>query len=211
MKYPRDFTYDDMINASKLNYIYPMVFYDEVFLQISLFIPVIEDYYFISNYGRIFSCMTGRIFGTSYKKDGYEYASLKVKDGDMRSYSVHRLEMMCFQPIENAYLYEVNHKNGNKRNNHLSNLEWVTSETNLRHAYLTSIAPYGENHYWTTITDAEAIKICELLDQGLKDTEISILLFNGPEKINVIRNIRLGYSWKNVSANYNFMKNKSIY
>lgn len=105
MKYPKNFTHDDMINATRLKYIIPIHFYDEVFLQISLFVPVIEDYYFISNYGRIFSCMTGRLFGTSYKKDGYEYASLKVKDADMRSYSIHRLVMMCFHPIENAYMY----------------------------------------------------------------------------------------------------------
>lgn len=208
MKYPKNFTHDDMINASKLKYITPIYYYDEVFIQISLYVPVIEDYYFISNYGRIFSCMTGRIFGTSYKNDGYEYANLKVKDADTRSYSVHRLVMMCFCPIDNAYMYEVNHKDGNKRNNHLSNLEWMTSEMNLRHAYLTHIAPYGENHYWTTITDEEAVKICELLDQGLRDSEISILLFNSPDKVNVIRNIRLGYSWKNVSANYSFIKNK---
>lgn len=48
--------------------------------------------------------------------------------------AVHRLVMMTFKPIKKMEELTIDHKNHNKRNNELSNLEWVTRETNLARA-----------------------------------------------------------------------------
>lgn len=56
------------------------------------------------------------------------------KDRIQKWYLVHRLKAIVFIPnIENKE--QVNHIDGNKSNNDLSNLEWVTRSENMRHAY----------------------------------------------------------------------------
>ena len=49
-------------------------------------------------------------------------------------FMVHRLVMETFNPIDNSQLLQVNHKDGNKHNNNINNLEWVTNMENMHHA-----------------------------------------------------------------------------
>lgn len=56
-------------------------------------------------------------------------------DGKRHRYSVHRLILENFKPVENMDKMQVNHIDGNKWNNKLSNLEWVTCSENNKHAH----------------------------------------------------------------------------
>ena len=65
-------------------------------------------------------------------KWGYLYLSLRENKKDKYRF-IHRLVALCFIPNpENKP--EVNHIDGNKLNNHVSNLEWATSQENENHA-----------------------------------------------------------------------------
>lgn len=65
------------------------------------------------------------------------------KEGKQKKYHVHRLVAMAFLPnyFEGA---QVNHKDGNKTNNHASNLEFVTASENQKHAFATGLSKISE-------------------------------------------------------------------
>lgn len=67
-----------------------------------------------------------------YKVDLY-------RNGHSVSRRIHRLVAKAFMPNPKN-LPEVNHKDGNKLNNNVENLEWVTNSKNMKHAYRTGIA-----------------------------------------------------------------------
>lgn len=107
-----------------------------------------EGLYQVSNLGRIFSpkrrgspgCI--RKFHTN--EDGYCKVGLRVNWKE-RKFSVHRLVAEAFIPNLKNKL-EINHKNGVKADNHVDNLEWVTSSENAIHAYKFGLrkGPKGE-------------------------------------------------------------------
>ena len=64
---------------------------------------------------------------------GYYHVALR-KDGDSKTFRIHRLVAESF--ISNPTGHpQVNHKDGNKTNNHVNNLEWTDNSGNLKHAY----------------------------------------------------------------------------
>lgn len=69
---------------------------------------------------------------TRYSK-GYEIVDL-YKNGKRKTVRVHRLVAEAFIP-NNDNKPEVNHIDGNKHNNNVDNLEWVTKKENCRHAW----------------------------------------------------------------------------
>lgn len=73
----------------------------------------------------------------NHKSSSYMQAVLCV-DGKKSMPMVHRLVAAAF--VENPRGYpEVNHKDGNKLNNHANNLEWVTRSMNNKHAWDTGL------------------------------------------------------------------------
>lgn len=70
-------------------------------------------------------------------KNGYMYVGLS-KDGKVKRFKVNRLVAEAF--IDNPYNLPVtNHKNGDKTNNTVGNLEWTSYSENLKHAYKTGL------------------------------------------------------------------------
>jgi hypothetical protein len=96
--------------------------------------------YKVSNLGRIMTIKTKYIKKLSLSEQGYVrvlLASEKRNDENIKmddNYSVHRIMMLSFYPNPNADKLIVNHKNGIKYDNRLSNLEWCTYQDNTRHA-----------------------------------------------------------------------------
>ena len=66
--------------------------------------------------------------------NGYQYVNFKI-NGKNTNFAVHRIVANAFIPNPNGYT-EVNHKDYNKKNNCVDNLEWVSSSQNKQHSYL---------------------------------------------------------------------------
>jgi YesN/AraC family two-component response regulator len=94
------------------------------------------DYLLVSNYGTIKNAITGKIYKTSKNSNGYDCLNVVYSNGKRISTFVHRLVADTFlRFFDNSnYIFEVNHIDGNKNNNHVTNLEWVTRKENLQHS-----------------------------------------------------------------------------
>lgn len=95
-----------------------------------IFVPVkgYEEHYMVSNKGRVFSDVKGHGF-VEIKgwKDRRGYQRIQLID--KKTYMIHRLVAQAFIPNpENKE--QVNHKDENKQNNCVENLEWMTNEEN---------------------------------------------------------------------------------
>lgn len=87
----------------------------------------IENGYMISDTGVVKTPIGKLLYGTD--KDGYQRVCVKNK-----LYRVHRLVAKAFIQNPNNYK-EVNHIDGNKKNNHASNLEWCSRGKNVKHSF----------------------------------------------------------------------------
>jgi hypothetical protein len=108
-------------------------------------IPGYEGLYQASTFGRIKSLVRRkeRVLKPTVRRDGY--ASVKICGKKQQRKLVHRLvaETFLANPQNKR---EVNHLDGNKTNNSISNLEWVSPSENKKHAYKTGliIQPRGK-------------------------------------------------------------------
>ena len=90
---------------------------------------LIDDRYIkVSSFGRVM-IKTGYISYGSTKQCGYKFIGINRK-----SYRVHRLICTSFNPIKNDEFLSVNHRDNNKTNNNITNLEWRTHQENVMHA-----------------------------------------------------------------------------
>lgn len=125
-----------------------------------------DEFYQASNLGRIRSIdrpqyrsdgsishyKKGKILKT--KDNGHGYKCVTIRRPNNFHY-VHRLVLGAFNPIENMAELEVNHKDGNKANNELKNLEWCTKSENMQHAYTTKLKPKGDDCSYAKVKFSE--------------------------------------------------------
>lgn len=109
-------------------------FFEEEWRSVGIFKGV--DYtgcYEVSNYGNIKSLDRGGFKGCMlkpYKRGGYLGVTL-YKDGIRHRGTIHQIEMNAFSPNPNPKVYtQINHKDENRFNNRLDNLEWCTAREN---------------------------------------------------------------------------------
>ena len=116
-----------------------------------------EGCYTIDENGKIFSKYKNKVMKTYINENGYEIVRL-YKNKKSRLMRVHRALLLSFvdQPADKPI---VNHKDGNKRNNTLSNLEWCTSSENNQHAIDTGLhgTDFNKKMYHVVIGDLDII------------------------------------------------------
>ena len=90
--------------------------------------------YEVNQFGQIRHKKRKQILKPRSNKGGYQYVNFKI-NGKNTNFAVHRIVANAFIPNPNGYT-EVNHKDYDRNNNCVDNLEWVTSSQNKTHAYL---------------------------------------------------------------------------
>ena len=113
--------------------------------------------YKISNLGKVKNKNTNNILKPIQNPRGYLSAFL-YKGGKVHNLKIHRLVAKAFLPNPNN-LPQVNHKDGNKSNNSITNLEWCSASDNIKHAFknglMSSNCKEKEEHKLHKLTQEE--------------------------------------------------------
>lgn len=160
--------------------------------------------YMVSNFGRVVSkerkvrfkhAVTGEehfrtlneILLKQYNsKFGYKFVQLRI-GGVPKNFTIHRLVAIAF--IDNPDNYKVvNHKNGNKIDNSIENLEWCTDVYNHEHATKNNLKPSGERVGSSKLNDACVKAIRGLAAKEWSDTDIAELFGVHRSTINLVKN-----------------------
>ena len=143
-------------------------------IEEEIFKPVIgfEGIYEISNLGRVKVLPREWISGTkgnclrkrgefflAQKTTKFGYFSVKLCKDNKRTYPViHRLIALAFIPNpDNKPM--INHIDGNKKNNRISNLEWCTGDENMKHAARTGLIPKGKDHHDVILQECQVYRL----------------------------------------------------
>ena len=110
--------------------------------------------YELNEVGEIRNIVTGHILKPQKLRSGYY--SVRVKNGDSKLHIIIH-KAMGYTYLDNPLnLPEINHKDGNKLNNQIENLEWVSSSRNQHHKYNTGLLDKkkisGENNHAAKLT-----------------------------------------------------------
>lgn len=159
---------------------------------------IIDGYnglYYVSNLGNVKSFNKNKeiILKSNLQKNGYIALNL-YKNGKRITYTIHRLVAKAF--IENPNnLPQVNHIDGNKLNNNLSNLEWCDNGHNIREAFRL-----GLNSRKKGIENKRSKKIV-----NLKTNEVYYSLNEASIKLGMKRN-KISYHLNSKNNTLNYLK-----
>jgi hypothetical protein len=135
----------------------------------------LETDYYITETGEIFSrkyhpkknpnCKLKQLKPTLTDK-GYLNVCLYIDGKQIRKTTIHRLVGETFIPNPENYP-QINHIDGNKSNNHVSNLEWCDRSYNMRHADKMGLRNNkGEKHKLSKLSEQQVLEIRELYSTG---------------------------------------------
>ena len=175
-------------------------------------IPEFRGSYQVSNMGRVRSVdrvitfsdgrvrkYKGKVLKPYINNTGYEQVML-YDDNGYNLKRVHRLVLETFEPHVNMNDLDVNHIDGNKLNNHLTNLEWLTRRDNILHACdIGLINNRGEDSPNAILSNADVLEILERLDTGELQKDIGLDYGVSNKYISLINR---GRRWRSVKEEY---------
>ena len=171
----------------------------------------IEEFpeYKISEHGVVYN-RHGKVMKYGIDKDGYHDVGLS--DNNRRSWRrIHRLVSAAYIPNPDNKP-QVNHKDGDKTNNHVSNLEWCTDAENKRHAWDNGLYTPPSKEHMKAIKAAQEKKVAMVdLDGNIvatfSGTREAARILGKPFDYTCISKVALGqrkmhagYSWKYINS-----------
>lgn len=165
-------------------------------------VPGYEERYYINENAEIWSRSRNRLMKPCVNKtSGYPEILLQTPAKGARATNLHYLMRLTWMPSAPGPIglkrgqWCVNHIDGNKLNNHASNLEWVTCEENVRHAWATGLnrTAHGEGASNAQFTSEQVREIRLRLINGEKARFLSEEYNCGLQSIKAIKKFA---SWK---------------
>lgn len=158
--------------------------------------------HFVSNDGRVLKKKNGQLLVLSPEKTRLGYMRIRIRDkGKIKRSLVHRLVADAFIPRP-KWATEINHIDGNKGNNSVSNLEWSSRSHNIRHAFNSGLARSlrGDDNPTSKLSEDQVREIKKILREAQPYIGMvkAIAQKYGvvPEAISAIKH---GKNWKHVA------------
>ena len=148
--------------------------------------------YYATDDGQIWSERTQKYLTQHLDRDGYCKVRLTTLDG-RHTYSVHRLVLENFKPVDGMEQLQVNHKDGNKQNNNLSNLEWCICKENIEHAINNNLR--AKINGSAKLTPEQVIEIYRRANNGERNIDLAKEFSVYEDTIGKIKNKK---TWKNI-------------
>lgn len=126
-------------------------------------IPNYDGLYMASSLGRIKSFKNKKERVLKPRKNRRYLNVALCKDGLCKTFTVHRLIALSFLGKSDL---TVNHKDNNKLNNAVSNLEWVTKENNYKYAVRDGLIKRGQENGYCKLKDTDVVAIRERHKKG---------------------------------------------
>jgi hypothetical protein len=121
-------------------------------------------------------------------------------DGKTITRGIHRLVAEVYLPNPNN-LSDVDHIDGDRANNHLSNLRWLSHGDNIKHSYDTGRrSATGINNARCKTDENDVHNICFLLERNYTSACIRDMGF----RYGLVRAIKLRQNWCSISNSYHF-------
>ena len=142
--------------------------------------------YLITTNGEVYSCNTHKWLKLSVHngKLPYYYVTLSM-NGKTKKHLIHRLVAETF--IDNPdNLPQVNHKDGDPKNNNINNLEWVSNAENTQHAYKNKLRKEKVIWVFDGLETVPLMALCKKLNLNYKKTwyRLKILKWNINDALN---------------------------
>ena len=122
-----------------------------------------EEFYEVSNLGRVRNKKTGNFITGDINNYGYYRVTL-YHNNKKQKFFRHRLVAIHFIPNTDEAKTFVNHIDGDKSNNTVANLEWVTQSENEKHAFKTGLKHTTNNPFIITLSNGEELYFDKIED-----------------------------------------------
>lgn len=185
---------------------------NEVFVELIFYDGRTLPYYYISNYGRIYSVYAHKLMSAFIDQRGYSRLNIRCDRENKKDIftGVHKLTLMTFKPIVESDLFIPHHKDNNPQNNYIGNLEWVTTQYNTIYAIQNNqYKGMAENNSRSVFTNDQVHEICKYLETGLSAPEIATILgYNSDNQAErnkiclLINHIKRGQTYTSISSQY---------
>lgn len=159
-----------------------------------------RELYQVSNLGRVRRRDTKRVLKLLNISKGYKGIRLYKTKKEATTKKIHRLVAEYFIPNP-LNLPQVNHIDGNKSNNKVSNLEWCSNDYNMNHAILNKLILKGEKRYSSKCTEESLLLLQRLIDCGFTIKQLSIIYLISK---NAMKEIIRGNSYKHLRLNIRY-------
>lgn len=134
---------------------------------------IVPNRYWVSTFGNTYDMKSGKPFGLSTHGKGYFQMPFKTLDGKRITRKLHRVIMLTFCYVPGCENLEVNHKDSNRKNNNITNLEWATSSENTIHGILYgNKTVFGNKDAIVLLTDEDVGQIIKYYNSGHSTSDI---------------------------------------
>ena len=170
---------------------------------------IVPNRYMISTWGRFYDCFNGHYYPTANVRcKDYPCVHIQFIDGTYKTIKIHHIMMKRFKPFDYdpEQFTDIDHKDGIRYHNWIWNIERVTHQENIIRCVKNGQYPLAENQQNAVLTNEQVHKICELISEGLKVSDIIKLLKDEIPVISrhLVNDIKGGRNYTSISCNYNF-------